>query len=74
MYIKIKLETFLEILYFINDWLRLMGYGGEFYKLSRLVKSLAEQGVFSKVETEKFYYVKRVLEEFNRVNRMERNK
>lgn len=72
MYIKIKLSTFLEILYFINDWLRLMGFGGEYRKLSSIVRQLREQNCFDSIsqhELNKFYYIHKVVREFNKLDK-----
>lgn len=42
MKVEITQEQFEVICYFINDWMRLMGFGGEYDKLSILIRSIAK--------------------------------
>jgi hypothetical protein len=72
--IKIPLELMKEILYFINDWIRIMGFGREHARLARLVWNLFKQGVFNNIELAKFYYVRGVVENFQRIERIENEK
>lgn len=47
--IKLSQDQFDQITYFIDDWLRFQGFGGEYNKLVKLAVSLRESGVdFSK--------------------------
>jgi len=55
---RITQELVDEISYFINDWLRLMGFGREYARLANLVMKLSRLGV--KFDS-KYYYIHQVV-------------
>jgi hypothetical protein len=68
--IKIPLELMKEILYFINDWIRIMGFGREHARLARLVWGLYKAGSLP-VNLTGFYYINQVIQNFERIERIE---
>jgi hypothetical protein len=54
-------ESLDQILYSIDGWMRLMGYGGEYQKLCELVTRLSRE--CPDFDFSKYYYVKNVIEE-----------
>jgi hypothetical protein len=56
---KLTQETLMGACYFINDWLRLMGFGAEYRKLVCLVKLIALDN--PDFDFSKYYYIKNVL-------------
>lgn len=70
--VKIPVELFLEIAYFLNDWLRLMGFGAEYRRLSRLVWKMYKADCFKCLILDKYYYINGVVKEFKRLERIEK--
>jgi hypothetical protein len=56
MKVEITQEQLEVICYFINDWMRLMGFGGEYNKLRMLVRSIAKDN--PTFDFSKYYYIK----------------
>jgi hypothetical protein len=74
MEVKIKLEIFQEILYFLNWLLRHMSLGGvgEYSRLSRLIWRMYQSGNFSKIQDlTKYPAINGVLKHFHAIERME---
>ena len=69
--VRIPRVLWKEILYFLNDWLRLMGYGGEHRKLSMLIWNLYKARVIERDEITSHYYIHSVIKEFERFERIE---
>jgi hypothetical protein len=72
--IRIPIELLEEVMYFLNDWIRLLGYGREHARLARLVWNFFKAGVFETIRLEKYYYIARVIENFRRIERIEKEK
>lgn len=53
-----------ELCYFINDWLRLMGYGREYNRLALFSRDLKKS--YPKFDFSKYYYINRILPTINK--------
>ena len=56
--ISVNDNQFEQMCYFWNDWLRLMGFWGEYTKLKILLLDMKKSGV---VFDKKFYYINMVV-------------
>lgn len=70
IYIKIKLETFLKILKFLNDYVRMDVHRMEYFSLSRLVMELKEENAFINVKKlSQFYYIRQIIKGFAKLSK-----
>lgn len=75
MHIKIKKETFLEILYFLNWFLRhlTVGGAGEYNRLSRLVWKMYRENMFDNIVAKQFPAIFEIIRHMRRIERIEKN-